>query len=412
MLSQFPIFLDLHQTPPLVIGDDSGLAAKLRLLRKAAPIVDVMVSHHAEWPDQFADDSGARFHRLGKDVLSERDHESGRDHDQPALLHDSIKGRPLVILETGDAILNRALVATARHYGVPVNVPDQIDLCSFYLASIVDRAPLVIAISTSGQAPVLGQVIRARLESMLAPHYGKLAIYLNQLRPRLAGLAPAWRRQLQRQIITGPVGHAILQNDPHHADQLLDVILEKGVDRADDKAGHFAVIGYGSGDVTLLSLGAGEAIRGADLVFHDQQTPADILEIARREASFIKTDDALSVIDLAGYLFGHLVDHCGDATKLDKNIVWLGAGYSEAHQMLLVHLRSLGVTVDYWPAAQPALIDDLPVLLPTNRNKMARVKAGLASKIIKAPMASLPAADRLRQWRGHFQAKFHDGDRP
>ena len=159
MLSQFPIFLDLHQTPPLVIGDDSGLAAKLRLLRKAAPIVDVMVSHHAEWPDQFADDSGARFHRLGKDVLSERDHESGRDHDQPALLHGSIKGRPLVILETGDAILNRALVATARHYGVPVNVPDQIDLCSFYLASIVDRAPLVIAISTSSQAPVLGQVI-------------------------------------------------------------------------------------------------------------------------------------------------------------------------------------------------------------------------------------------------------------
>jgi uncharacterized protein (DUF934 family) len=58
----------------LVIGDDSGLAAKLRLLRKAAPIVDVMVSHHAEWPDQFADDSGARFHRLGKDDLPPPDH--------------------------------------------------------------------------------------------------------------------------------------------------------------------------------------------------------------------------------------------------------------------------------------------------------------------------------------------------
>ena len=402
MLSQFPIFLDLHQTPPLVIGDDSGLAAKLRLLRKAAPIVDVMVSHHAEWPDQFADDSGARFHRLGKDVLS------GRDHDQPALLHDSIKGRPLVILETGDAILNRALVATARHYGVPVNVPDQIDLCSFYLASIVDRAPLVIAISTSGQAPVLGQVIRARLESMLAPHYGKLAIYLNQLRPRLAGLAPAWRRQLQRQIITGPVGHAILQNDPHHADQLLDVILEKGVDRADDKAGHFAVIGYGSGDVTLLSLGAGEAIRGADLVFHDQQTPADILEIARREASFVKTDDALGANDLAAYL----AVNCGDAAKPDKNIVWLGAGYSKAHQMLLVHLRSLGVTVDYWPAAHPAAIDDLPVLLPQKCNKSARSKTGTARNMIKAAMVTLPAAYKRRQLHGKIQGKFHDGERP
>jgi hypothetical protein len=89
---------------------------------------------------------------------------------------------------------------------------------------------------------------------MLAPHYGKLAIYLNQLRPRLAGLSPAWRRQLQRQIVTGPVGHAILQNYPNHADQLLDAMLDKG----DDKDGQFAVIGYGSGDVTLLSLGAGE----------------------------------------------------------------------------------------------------------------------------------------------------------
>ena len=69
MLSHFPLFLDLHQTPPLVIGDDSGLAAKLRLLRKAAPIIDVMVSHHAAWPDQFADDAGAHFHRLADDVF-------------------------------------------------------------------------------------------------------------------------------------------------------------------------------------------------------------------------------------------------------------------------------------------------------------------------------------------------------
>ena len=405
MLSHFPLFLDLHQTPPLVIGDDSGLAAKLRLLRKAAPIIDVMVSHHAAWPDQFADDAGAHFHRLADDVFLRP------DHDQQALLHRSIKGRPLVILETGDAILKRALVATARQYGVPVNVPDQIDLCSFYLASIVDRAPLVIAISTSGQAPVLGQVIRARLESMLAPHYGKLAIYLNQLRPRLAGLAPAWRRQLQRQIVTGPVGHAVLRNDPHHADQLLDEMLNQGDkddDKSRDKAGQFAVIGYGSGDVTLLSLGAGEAIRGADLVFHDQQTPADILEIARREASFVKTDDALGANDLAAYL----AVNCGDAAKPDKNIVWLGAGYSKAHQMLLVHLCSLGVTVDYWPAAHPAAIDDLPVLLPKKCNKPARSKTGTARNTIKAAMVTLPAAYKRRHLHGKLQGKFHDGERP
>ena len=62
MLSHFSIFLDLHQTLPLVTGDVSRLAVKLRVLRKAAPIIDVMVSHNVAWPVQFADDSGSAFY--------------------------------------------------------------------------------------------------------------------------------------------------------------------------------------------------------------------------------------------------------------------------------------------------------------------------------------------------------------
>ena len=143
-------------------------------------------------------------------------------------------------------------------------------------------------------------------------------------------------------------------------------------------------------------------------MFHDQQTPADILEIARREVSFVKTDDALGANDLAAYLAAY----CGDAAKPGRNIIWLGAGYSKAHQMLLVHLRSLGVTVDYWPAAHPAAIDDLPVLLPKKCNKPARSKTGTARNIIKAAMVTLPAAYKRRHLHGKLQGKFHDGERP
>ena len=72
-----------------------------------------------------------------------------------------------MILDCEDESLNRFLVTTARAYGVPVNVPDNRALSGFYLGAIVDRAPLIIGISTSGLAPVLGQALRARLESVL-----------------------------------------------------------------------------------------------------------------------------------------------------------------------------------------------------------------------------------------------------
>ncbi|MDA7599942.1 hypothetical protein N8835_07975, partial [Alphaproteobacteria bacterium] len=103
-----------------------------------------------------------------------------------------IDGRPLVIIETNDPALNEALSDYAKSRGVPVNVPDTLHLCSFYLGSLVDRGPVTIAISTNGLAPVLGQNIRAKLEDMLHPRLGDIAVYLRELRTRLRHL-PAVR---------------------------------------------------------------------------------------------------------------------------------------------------------------------------------------------------------------------------
>ena len=98
-----------------------------------------------------------------------------------AAADDHIRGRPLVMVETLDDQLNASLVARARHFGVPVNVPDNPPLSSVYLGSIVDRAPLTVAISLSRMAPVLGQNLRMRIEYMLASNYGNLAVYLHQV---------------------------------------------------------------------------------------------------------------------------------------------------------------------------------------------------------------------------------------
>ena len=125
MSSHFPIFVDVLSAPPLVIGDSDVLTPKIRLLLKIAPVVDVV----ATLPSAFsALASSGHVHVL--DAVT--------PHDDAVL--SMFAGRPLVIIETGDLARNKMLALHARSLGVPVNVPDTISLCSFFLGSIVDRS--------------------------------------------------------------------------------------------------------------------------------------------------------------------------------------------------------------------------------------------------------------------------------
>ena len=162
--------MDLGSAAPLVVGADHGLAAKIRLLARFAPVVDLVT---------------------GMDLApGELRHPQMRHITGIALqAADSLfRGRPLIIIETGDQALNTRLATVARDAGIPVNVPDCPHLCSFYLGAIVERDPVTVAISTSGFSPVLAQRLRARLEDMLPTGYGRLATYLNRIRHRLRHL--------------------------------------------------------------------------------------------------------------------------------------------------------------------------------------------------------------------------------
>ena len=77
-MQQFPIFVELHVVPPLIIGDAPALAARLRLLRKAPPLVDVIASKKAQWRAEFATDTGVCW-------LTEMDRQAAKG---------AIKGRP------------------------------------------------------------------------------------------------------------------------------------------------------------------------------------------------------------------------------------------------------------------------------------------------------------------------------
>ena len=395
----FPCFLTVDSVPPLVIGNAAVLEAKIRLLLKFAPIVDLVTDMRP-----VSRLGGDRAVRVLADVPCRR-------------AHDHIAGRPLVILDTADPALNASLSAVARAAGVPVNVPDNTALSSAWLGSIVDRAPVLIAISTAGAAPVLGQRVRARIESMLPAGFGRIATYLSRRRDELQGLVPARRRAIQHRIIDGPAAAQIIAGDESAADRQLAGLIAADRARAAGqmkagqmKAGQFKIIDMGSGDVGLLSLRGVEAIRNADLVVHQTGTDAAIIDLARREADFAALPDGLSGRAMRGPV-KKVADMVVDALLGGQFVVLLLPPSSSLMMMLVDRLAADGQNAAIIPAAI------IPAAIPFDDHGAERSGAersgtdrpGIGTMI---HAAAQPAIRPAIQSAGRHGRAWHAGDRP
>lgn len=273
MARHFPIFIDLGRSPPLVVGADPALAAKLRLLRDFAPLVDMIT---------FQDRVPAGLGIAGVRHMTGMSPEGACRH---------FTGRSLVVIKTGDRALDETLSRQARRIGVPVNVPDEPALCSFYLGSIVDRDPVILAVSTGGYAPVLAQRLRARIEDWLPVGYGRVAAYLNRIRQRLHALPAARRRLLQHWIIDGEAASRIVDGDESRADSLVVEMLAEQPVRG---CGGLHVIEAAAGDPAQLDRRQIEAIRNADVILHPPGRRPDLLHLARREVELVAADPAMA----------------------------------------------------------------------------------------------------------------------
>jgi uroporphyrin-III C-methyltransferase/precorrin-2 dehydrogenase/sirohydrochlorin ferrochelatase len=279
MARHFPIFLDLGASPPLVIGAVPGLAAKLRLLTSFAPRVDLLTGDDAVPP------------ALDLPGVQHVQPIGGISPDRAARL---FIGRPLLVIDTGDGQLDERLSRRAREIGVPVNVPDRPALCSFYLGSIVDRDPVILAISTGGFAPVLAQRLRAGIEDWLPHHYGRLALYLNRIRHRIRTLPAARRRRLQHRIIDGDAAGWIIDGDDCRADSR---VVEMLSDQPGHEGGGLHVIGddpdLRADEPTQLKRHEIEAIRNADVILHAPGNVPDFVDLARREVEILSVHPAM-----------------------------------------------------------------------------------------------------------------------
>ena len=173
----------------------------------------------------------------------------------------------------------RCFAAAARAAGVPVNVIDRPAFCDFAFGAIVNRSPLVIGISTDGAAPVFGQAIRAKIETLIPKGFARWADAARNCRPRVQALALSFRgrRTSGRSSPTAPLPLPITR--PVEAD--LEALLKP---TRRQRPARSSLVGAGPGDPELLTLRAVRALQSADVILFDESVSAEILDFARREA--------------------------------------------------------------------------------------------------------------------------------
>jgi uroporphyrin-III C-methyltransferase/precorrin-2 dehydrogenase/sirohydrochlorin ferrochelatase len=264
----FPLFADLSQRRVLVVGGGEVAARKVGSLLAAGAAV--AVGAPALVPDL------AR-----KAAVGEIRHLDGEFRD------DWLDEAWLVVAATSDAALNRAVAAAATQRRLFVNVVDDAALSSFHVPAIVDRSPVIIAISSGGAAPMLARRVRERLETLLDPTLGALATLAERFRARIRARFPALgaRRRWYDALFEGPVSALLRKDQPALAEAALEAALRR---RDEPTDGHVVLVGAGPGDPGLLTLKALRALNQADVILHDRLVSAEILALARRDATFIE----------------------------------------------------------------------------------------------------------------------------
>lgn len=279
----FPLFADLHGQRVLVVGGGEVAERKVRLLLEAGACVELVAPELTEWLQQRLPSATGEGRR--------RDGEGTVDWRALAFDPTQLDGAALVIAATSVPAVNARVAAAARDRQVLVNVVDDAELSSFIVPAIVDRSPLVIAISSGGVAPVLARHVRERLESLLDESLGTLASLLQRWRERIKHALPdlAARRRFYASIVRGPVAASLRRRQTDAAEQALAQLLEQPQQAV---RGSVVLVGAGPGDPGLLTLNALRALQDADVILHDRLVSDEVLALARRDAQKIAVGKA------------------------------------------------------------------------------------------------------------------------
>ncbi|MFT5938421.1 MAG: uroporphyrin-III C-methyltransferase/precorrin-2 dehydrogenase/sirohydrochlorin ferrochelatase [Paraglaciecola sp.] len=275
-MQYFPIFIDTSELNCLVVGAGEVAARKVELLLKTQAQITVV----APW----ACDTLERLAQKQAISLQLRPYHS-----------DDLDARQLVFVATDNSEVNKQIHGQAKARNILVNVVDNTPLCQFITPSIVDRSPIIIAISSGGVAPVLLRYLRQKLESLIPQNISLLGKFSERFRSQVKQRfnSVTKRRYFWEDVLDGDIAEQVLHGNDTKAQQMMEQKLT--LDEHDSGIGEVYLVGAGPGDPDLLTFRALRLMQKADVVVYDRLVSPQILELVRRDAEKIYVGKARSL---------------------------------------------------------------------------------------------------------------------
>lgn len=357
-LATLPLFFSLAHKRVVVAGGSDAAAWKAELIAASGAEVHLYAPR------------GETSEGLVDLIARGAAHDSGRIIHHDEHWHDGIfADAALAIGDCQDEGEAEAFFDAARAAGVPVNVIDKPAFCQFQFGSIVNRSPVVVAISTDGAAPILAQAIRRRIETLLPPAIKRWATIAQAVRSRVnARLSPgAARRSFWEHF----VDRAFLDTPEEGVETRLMAEMDR-LAKSVPAIGRVTIVGAGPGEAELLTLKAVRALQAADVILYDERISNDVLELARREAKRILVRDPNGGDRLAAL------------ARAGKRVVRLQAGNPLADSATLeesARLEGLGIGAE--------------IIAGVDADRYS-ISTGLGEAVAAAVAADLPAPDAGR----------------
>ncbi|WP_029590548.1 siroheme synthase CysG [Franconibacter pulveris] len=274
-MDHLPIFCQLRNRPCLLVGGGDVAERKARLLMEAGAIVTV---NALDFTPQFQ-------------VWAEQGMLQLAAGEFDARLLDTCW---LAIAATDDDAVNQQVSDAAEARRIFCNVVDAPKQASFIMPSIIDRSPLMVAISSGGTSPVLARLLREKLEALLPQHIGELARYAGNLRKRVKETFATMserRRFWEKLFVNDRLAQSLANNDQPNVADITETLFSEPL----ENRGEVVLVGAGPGDPGLLTLKGLQQIQQADIVVYDRLVSDEIMNLVRRDA------DRVFVGKRAGY---------------------------------------------------------------------------------------------------------------
>lgn len=316
-MKYFPVFLDGSKINAMVIGGGDVAARKIELLLKSTINITIMAASVTEGVARLINENQLNW----------------LQHNYKAGL---LTKMTLVIAATNDTQVNEQVYHEAVPLNILANVVDQPALCTYITPAIIDRAPMIIALSSSGSAPILIRMLREQIEKILPQGYGRLADFSlkfrDHVKARVKGIRN--RRTFWEKILRGSIGQALLDGKQQEAEQQLIASLKEEIA---PPQGEIIFIQTRDGNPDHLTLNAHRALQFADAVFYDELVNIELIEYVRRDAE--KYPQSISSTIMLNY------QHALELAQQGQQVIYLLAGNEELPHNSALNASGIGTKI-------------------------------------------------------------------